>query len=101
MNIRQEQIVCILHKADDWVTAKEFQRKIQISPRELRNEVADLRKQGLVIDSGNYGYKIAKSQQEAERCIARLRATANSILDVTDAMNISKNALPRNEVEQG
>jgi biotin operon repressor len=101
MNIRQEQIVCILHKADDWVTAKEFQRKIKISPRELRNEVADLRKQGLVIDSGNYGYKIAKSQQEAERCIARLRATANSILDVTDAMNISKNALPRNEVEQG
>lgn len=97
MNITQEQIVSILHKADDYVTAREFRRKIGISPRNLRLEVAELRKQGLIIDSGNYGYRIAKTQKDAERCIARLRAQAYSILDVTDAMNISKRELPVDE----
>lgn len=97
MNITQERIVSILHKADDFVTAREFRRKIGISPRNLRLEVAELRKQGLIIDSGNYGYRIAKTQKDAERCIARLRAQAYSILDVTDAMNISKRNLPVDE----
>lgn len=97
MNITQERIVSILHQADDFVTAREFRRKIGISPRNLRLEVAELRKQGLIIDSGNYGYRIAKTQKEAERCIARLRAQAYSILDVTDAMNINKKELPIDE----
>lgn len=97
MNTNQERIVSILHKADDYVTAREFRRKIGISPRNLRLEVAELRKQGLIIDSGNYGYRIAKTQKDAERCIARLRAQAYSILDVTEAMNISKRELPVDE----
>lgn len=97
MNITQERIVSILHKADDFVTAREFRRKIGISPRELRLEIAELRKQGLIIDSGNYGYRIAKTQKQAERCIARLRAQAYSILDVTDAMNNNKRNLPVDE----
>lgn len=97
MNITQERIVSILHKADDYVTAREFRRKIGISPRNLRLEVAELRKQGLIIDSGNYGYRIAKTQKDAERCIARLRAQAYSILDVTDAMNVNKRELPVDE----
>lgn len=97
MNITQERIVSILHKADDYVTAREFRRKIGISPRSLRLEVAELRKQGLIIDSGNYGYRIAKTQKDAERCIARLRAQAYSILDVTDAMNVNKRELPVDE----
>ena len=97
MNITQERIVSILHQADDFVTAREFKRRIGITPRQLRLEVAELRIQGLIIDSGNYGYKIAKTQKEAERCIARLRAQAYSILDVTDAMNKNKSALPVEE----
>ena len=97
MNITQERIVSILHQADDFVTAREFRRRIGITPRQLRLEVAELRTQGLIIDSGNYGYKIAKTQKEAERCIARLRAQAYSILDVTDAMNKNKSALPVEE----
>lgn len=97
MNITQEQIVNILHQADDCVTANEFQKKIGISPRQLRLEVSELRKQGLIIDSGNYGYSIAKTQKDAERCIARLRATAYAILDVTDAMSASKRELPVDE----
>lgn len=100
MNITQEQIVSILHQADDYVTANEFQRRIHISPRELRYEVAELRRQGLIIDSGNYGYRIAKTQRDAERCIARLRAAANSIIEVTNAMQVNKRNLPVDEVEQ-
>lgn len=100
MNIIQEQIVSILHQADDYVTAKEFQRRIGVSPRQLRAEVSELRKQGLIIDSGNYGYSIAKTQKEAERCIARLRAAANSIIDVTNAMQVNKRHLPVDEVKQ-
>lgn len=99
-NTIQEQIVSILHQADDYVTAKEFQRKIGVSPRQLRAEVSELRKQGLIIDSGNYGYSIAKTQKEAERCIARLRAAANFIIDVTNAMQVNKRNLPVDEVEQ-
>ncbi len=97
MNITQERIVSILHQADDYVTAKQFRNKIGITPRQLRLEVAELRKQGLIIDSGNYGYSIAKTQKDAERCIARLRATANSIYDVVDAMLVSKRDLPTGE----
>ncbi len=100
MNITQEQIVSILHQADDYVTAKQFRTKIGITPRQLRLEVAELRKQGLIIDSGNYGYRIAKTQKDAERCIARLRATANSIVDVVNAMQVNKKNLPADEVEQ-
>lgn len=94
LNVTQENILQILKSSDDFVTAREFRKKIGISPRQLRLEVADMRQQGIVIDSGNYGYKIAKNQKEADRCIARLRATAYSILDVTDAMNRHKALLP-------
>lgn len=97
MSVTQEQIVSILQNADDYVTAKEFRKKIKISPRQLRFEVSELRKQGFIIDSGNYGYSIAKTQKEADRCIARLRATAYSILDVTDAMQTNKRSLPVDE----
>lgn len=97
MNITQERIVGILHRSDDYVSAREFQKKMGISPRQLRYEISELRKQGLIIDSGNYGYRIAKTQKEAERCIARLRAQAYSILDVTDAMNVNKQSLPDDE----
>lgn len=98
MNRTQERIMRILHQADNYVTAKEFKKKIGISPRQLRLEVSGLRKQGLIIDSGNYGYSIAKTQKDAERCISRLRATAYAILDVTDAMNATKVDLPVDEV---
>lgn len=40
MNITQERIVSILHQADDFVTAREFRRRIGITPRQLRIEVA-------------------------------------------------------------
>jgi biotin operon repressor len=97
-NSTQQRIMNILVNENDFVTAKEFKRRIGISPRALRTEVADLRQQGIVIDSGNYGYKLAKNRREADRCIARLRATAYSILDVTDAMNKNKASLPCDEV---
>ena len=84
----------ILHNANDFITAKEFRQKIGISPRDLRAEIADLRKQGVIIDSGNYGYRLARTRKEADRCIARLRAQANSIMDVADAMSHNKADLP-------
>ena len=97
MTFLQQRVANILNQADDYLTAADFRVILGITPRTLRLEIAELRKQGLIIDSGNYGYKIAKTQKEAERCIARLRATAYSILDVTDAMNKNKASLPVGE----
>ncbi len=96
MKLIQKYIIETLESTDKYVKAEQFFDKFGIAPRELRYEISELRsKYGYIIESGSYGYRMAKTQQDAERCIAKLRKQAMTTLDIVCAMERNKVRLPR------
>jgi biotin operon repressor len=61
-------------------------RKLRINRRELRAEVNDMRKKGVPVISGNYGYALAKSKEEINRTVKRLRSEVNDINEIILAL---------------
>ena len=69
------------------LTASEIIKRIHITKRDLRNEINDMRKKGVPVISGNFGYAIAKSRAEIEKTIRRLRSEVKDIGEIISALS--------------
>jgi predicted DNA-binding transcriptional regulator YafY len=98
LNANQANIVAMLKNSRHSVTAKEITERYGISARQIRYEIADLRYKGYIIDSGPYGYRLAKTRNEAERCISRLKASAKSIDEIAEIMSVYSASLPAERI---
>lgn len=61
--------------------------------RSLRQDVNELRKAGVPIISGDFGYMYTENPHKLERCIARLNATAYNTYMAANALQATKNKL--------
>jgi hypothetical protein len=67
------------------------------SARQLRMEVQEMRKQGIPIISGDFGYMYSEDPRKIEQCMARLMSTANNIVASVDRLKTTKKRIERGE----
>lgn len=61
--------------------------------RSLRQDVNELRKAGVPIISGDFGYMYTQNTELIERCISRLTATALNTLEISNCLVDIKNKI--------
>ena len=92
---RFEKLLCVLpDKREDSVSMKELSRRLELSPREVRQFVLDARKVGLPILSDDFGYWKSEDKKELEDYITRRRRVSKTIVSYTRRM---KNRAKRRE----
>ena len=86
LNSNQKMILCALRSADRALTAKEICQRTGVDARQLREEVRDMRMQGIPIISGNFGYAIASDKRQMLKCIRRIKAQVKDMNATISAM---------------
>jgi len=93
LNNNQIMILNVLQIAGRPLTAKEIKNCTGINDRTLREEVKDLRRKGMPVVSGNYGYKMAEYKSEMIRAINRIKSQVKDMNATVSAMYGSMNKL--------
>lgn len=84
---RFEKLLCVLpDQRENSVSMKELSRRLELSPREVRQFVLDARKVGLPILSDEYGYWKSEDKEELEEYVYRRRNVAKTIFSYTQRM---------------
>jgi predicted DNA-binding transcriptional regulator YafY len=65
--------------------------------RSLRHDVNELRKAGVPIISGDFGYMYTEDVQKIDRCLERLASTSNNIFKVIMALTSTKTKILRGD----
>lgn len=68
-------------------------RYIGGNSRSLRQDVNELRKAGVPIISGDFGYMYTHNIEHINKCISRLTATALNTLEISNCLETIKNKI--------
>lgn len=86
LNLRQTKILNVLKNTDRALTAKEIRQRLGIPERELRQEVHDMRLQGVPIITGNFGYSLAVNKVQVVRTINRMKSQVKETNEAINAL---------------
>lgn len=77
--------------------AKDIVEILGGTARQLRLEVHSMRREGIPIISGDFGYMYTEDPAKIDKCMARLMSTANNIISSVDRLKATKKRLERGE----
>lgn len=90
----QHAVLNALHSAGRPLTARELEQRTGMHQRQLRDEVRSMRKKGVPIASGNYGYLLASRQSDILQTILRLKSHAQEEKEIVSALLQTLGRLP-------
>lgn len=94
LNHNQHAILNALEAAGRPLTAKDLEQRTGMHQRQLRDEVRSMRKKGMPIASGNYGYLLARRRSDIQYTILRLQSHAQEEKEIVSALTQTLGRMP-------
>lgn len=97
---KKKQLFDTINLFEAGITAKKLQKLVNLTPRQIRLLVNELRKDGKPVASGNFGYKIARTSEEVNQVMSRLVSQVDEMQEIIGRLQVTYIEMLNSEKEK-